>query len=482
MSTKKRNQNNKSKGKKRLVKISDLKSLKKINVRVAGIDIGSDAHFVACPDPKNEGKIVIKQFGSFTSELKDCVEWLKNCKIESVSMEATGVYWTILYSMLVIAGIKVVLVNARDFKKFKEKKTDVCDAEYLQLYHSYGLLEGAIIPEEKIIELRTFLRLREQSVEDSARAIQRMQKALIQMNLRLDNAISDITGATGMAIIDAILTKGERDPKKLAEFRDPRCKKTEKEIEESLNGFYKEEQLFALQQALDQFKFFISEIEKCDKKIEEKLSEFQNKISLEENKKEEPIKVKPPKKNQKPKKNKRLKPFEFSFDLRKELIRIAGVDLTQLPGIGPSAALTLISETGLDMTKWHSAKHFASYLRLTPNNMVSGGKVLKKRTRIGKSRAAITLRMSVSSLYSDANETALGAFYRMKRAQMGAPKAITAGANKLARMYYMTLSTGKEFKEYGAAEYLKMQQKRYLRRVKRTIAPWGYEIKEKLVA
>jgi hypothetical protein len=264
-----------AKNKKKQIKINTLKTLNKVRNNVAGIDVGGEYHYVAAPDPKHEGKIVVNRFGSFTANLIECIDWLKQCNISSVAMEATGVYWTILYSMLKEAGIEVLLVNPRDFKKMKDKKTDVCDAEYLQLYHSYGLLEGAIIPERNISELRTFTRLREQSVVDSATCIQRMQKALINMNLRLDNVLNDISGVTGMVIIQAILN-GERDPKKLSEYRDKRCKKSQDEIENSLNGFYQEDHLFALDRALRQYEFHLSEIQKCDEMIQAKLTHFDN--------------------------------------------------------------------------------------------------------------------------------------------------------------------------------------------------------------
>ncbi len=463
-----------SKSKKRLIKVADLKNLRKIRDNVAGIDVGAEEYFVAAPDPKFDKKIAVNRFGSFTANLRECVDWLLQCNIQSVAMEATGVYWMTLESMLVKAGIEVVLINARDFKKMKDKKTDVCDAEYLQLYHSYGLLEGSFIPEGKIKELRTILRLREQHVMGSATAIQRMQKALIRMNLRLDNVLSDISGSTGMSIINAIL-RGERDPKILAKYRDTRCKKTEAEIEDSLNGFYQEDQLFALKQALEQHQFFLLQISQCDLQIQKNLSEFDSATVDEKNEIESPrIKKKI--------RVTTLRPHEFSFDLRQELIRITGTDLTRLPGIGLSTALTLISEIGLDMTRWKSAKHFVSWLRLAPNNKISGGKILRNKSKQGKNRAAIALRMGVSGLYRENNDTALGAFVRIKKAKIGAPKAITAGANKLARMLYMTLLTGKPFEEYGSEAYLATQKVKYLRKIRKTIAPWGYEIKQKEVA
>jgi hypothetical protein len=460
-----------AKNKKKQIKINSLKPLKKVDERVAGIDVGGEFHYVAAPDPKHDGKIVVNRFGSFTTNLQECVEWLKQSKITSVAMEATGVYWTILYTMLNVAGIEVLLVNPRDFKKMKDKKTDVCDAEYLQLYHSYGLLEGAVIPEKKTSELRTFTRLREQSVEDAATCIQRMQKALINMNLRLDNVLSDISGVTGMTIIRAILD-GERDPKKLAMYRDKRCRKSEEEIEDSLKGFYQKDHLFALDRAVRQYEFHISEIRKCDKMIQEQLKVFEtheNYSGLAEDQLTVVL-------GKNGKKTSTKKTCEFSFDIQKELTRITGVDLTLLPAFGVSTVLTMVSETGLNMKLWKSYKHFTSWLGIAANNKVSGGRVLQNRTKRKKKKAAITLRMAVSGLYREANDTAIGAFFRRKRAQIGAAKAITAAACKLARMYYMTLSTGKPFIEPGAQAYHELQKEKYLKKVKKQVLQWGYKL------
>ena len=474
---KRSNDNHTAKNKKKQIKVNDLKTLKKNLENVAGIDVGAEYHYVAAPDPIHNGKIVVNRFGSFTTNLYECVEWLQQSNIVSVAMEATGVYWSILYTMLTKAGIEVLLVNPRDFKKMKDKKTDVCDAEYLQLYHSYGLLEGAVIPERKISELRTFTRLREQSVMDSAASIQRMQKSLINMNLRLDNVLSDITGVTGMSIIEAIL-KGERDPKKLSEHRDNRCKKTKEEIEDSLNGFYQEDHLFALDRALRQYQFHLSEIQKCDEMIQAKLSEF----DTHENHSKKPedileLNLNKKSKKRKPSKKANKKPHEFSCDIKNEIARITGVNLTLLPGIGVSTALTLVSETGLDMRKWKSYKHFNSWLGIAANNKVSGGRILQNRTKRKKKRVAIVLRMAVSGLYKETNDTAIGAFYRRKRAQMGcSAKAITAAACKLGRMYYMTMLTGKPFEEPGAKAYHELQKVKYLRRVRKQVGAWGYKL------
>ena len=458
------------KHKKKQIKINTLSTLKKIRDNVAGIDVGGEFHYVAAPDPRHDGKIVVNRFGSFTANLKECVEWLKQSNIASVAMEATGVYWTILYAMLEEEKIEVILVNPRDFKKIKDKKTDVCDAEYLQLYHSYGLLEGSVVPEKKIGELRTLTRLREQSVADVATCIQRMQKALISMNLRLDNVISDISGVTGITIIRAILS-GERDPKILGRYRDGRCKKTLEEIEDSLNGFYQEDHLFALARAVRQYDFHFEEIQKCDRMIQSKLSEFETHVNYNEATVERLFEV-----EMRQRKRASKKSHEFSFDLKQELIRITGVEITLLPGIGVSTALTLLSETGLDMNRWKSAKHFTSWLGLAANNKISGGRILQSRTKAKKKKAAITLRMAVSGLYRESNDTAIGAFLRRKRAHIGAPKAITAAASKLGRAYYMTLLTGKPYEESGAQAYYERQKVKYLKRVRRQVSQWGYTL------
>lgn len=461
--------------KKKQIKINSLKSLTKVCENVAGIDIGSEYHYVAAPDPKHGGKIAVNRFGTFTNNLTECVEWLKQCNIVSVAMEATGVYWKTLHKMLIGAEIDVLLVNPRDFKKMKDKKTDVCDCEYLQLYHSYGLFEGAIIMGKTTAELQTITRLREQSVMDAATCIQRMQKALINMNLRLDNVLEDISGVTGMAIICAIL-RGERAPKQLIKYRDGRCKKTVEEMEASLHGFYQDDQLFALDRSLRQYEFHRSEIQKCDAMIEAKLSEFDTHANYEPPTILDNIGKKASEK--KVSKRKRLKSHEFSFNLKEEIERITGADLTLLPAMGVSTALTMISETGLDMTKWKSYKHFNSWLGIAANNKVSGGKILQNRTKKKKKRAAMVLRMAVSGLYSEANDTAIGAFFRRKKAQIGAPKATTAAACKLGQMYYMTLLTGKPFVEPGAKAYHELQKDKYLRRVRRQVAKWGYQLTE----
>lgn len=468
----KKNQNNNQK--KNLLKKQS--PLKKIRQNVAGIDLGSKSHFVAILDPKEKDKILIREFGTFTSNLWDCIHWLKECKVESVAMEATGVYWMHFYTMMENEGFEVVLANSRHVKNVKGRKTDVSDAEWLMQLHSYGLLEGAFIPETDVAELRTYLRLREQSVRMAGQSIQRMQKALISMNLRLDNVLNDISGKTGMAIIKMIL-EGERDPKILASLRDERCKKSEEQIEESLKGYYRKDQLFALQKALNEYEFHTSTVRDCDEQIKNQVEKFESKVILDEPL-EEAARAEVVKQRKK-RNSTHQRLHEYNFDVRKELVRITGVDLLALPGIGESTALTLISEIGLDMSKWPTSKHFCSWLKLSPNNQISGGKVLRNDSSGKPNKAGLALRMAVSGLYRETNQTALGVFYRRKKSQKGAPKAITAAANKLGKMIYKTLKTGKQFVEFGAEAYLELQKARMLKGMKRRLNSWGYTIQRK---
>ena len=461
-------------------KIKRSSPMKQIRTNVAGIDLGSRSHWVSAPD--KEGNIVTREFGVFTSDLYECANWLKECGIESIAMESTGVYWMHIYWLLADKGFEVLLVDSRNVKNVSGRKKDDTDAEWIQQLHSFGLLRGAFIPDKAIKELRTYYRFREGLIRQSSETIQRMQKSLIQMNLRLDNVLSDISGETGMRIIKDIL-RGVRDPKELAKNRDPRCNSSEKVIEESLRGNYLEDQLFVLEQELELYEIYVQRVIVCEEKIQKLLAKFPTKESVESvtensvNQKSKTKKISPSKARRSNKKH-----HEFVFDLREELIRITGVDLTLIPGVGISTAFTLVAEAGLDMSRWKNEKHFASWLGLTPNNRESGGKILGTRTKKTKGRAAAALRMGASSLHSERNQTALGVFYRKKRSHLGAPKAVTAGANKLAKMAYNSLSTGKNFVEPGIEKYMEQQKKRAIRSIKKTLKPWGLGITELKIA
>ena len=386
----------------------------------AGIDIGSKSHFVAVPsgcDP-----MPVREFLTFTADLHKMINWLKHCGIKTIVMESTGVFWIPAFELLESNGFEVKLVNARHVKNVSAHKTDVLDCQWLQQLGTFGLLKGAFRPNDSILPLRAYLRQRDMLIKSAAEHIQHMQKALTQMNLHLHNVISDITGKTGMLIIRSIVA-GVRDPKVLAALRDGRCHNPEEVIEASLTGNYREEHVFALTQALQMYDVYSERIFECDSKIEKAVKGLETKC--DSRKIAQLNEVSKPK----GKGRKSLKKHEYSFDARLELIRMTGVDLTLIPSIGVSTALTIISEIGLDMTRWPSAKHFASWLGLSPGNKVSGGKRLSGKTKPCANRAAIALRMAANSLYN--SESAFGAFLRRMKMRLGSPKAITALAHKL---------------------------------------------------
>ncbi len=425
----------------------------------AGIDIGSKSHFVAVPADRDPNPI--KEFQTFTSDLHQMVNWLEECKIKTVVMESTGVYWIPAFELLESRGFDVKLVNARHTKNVGAHKTDVLDCQWLQQLGTFGLLPTSFRPAEAILPLRMYLRQRDMLIKNAATHIQHMQKALTQMNLQLHNVISDITGLTGMAIIRSIVT-GVRDPKALAKLRHERCHNPEEIIEKSLIGNYREEHLFCLKQALELYDFYATKIVECDKQIEEAAAKLSTKC--------DPKKIEQLNKINKTKK--KLKKHEYHFDLRHELIRITGVDLTKIPSIGASTAMTIVSEIGLDMSRWRTAKHFASWLGLSPGNKVSGGKRLSGKSKPCANRVAVVLRIAANTLHS--SECAFGAFLRRMKMRLGSPKAITALAHKLAKLIYIMLKYGHEYVEKGVEFYEELYRKRREASLKKKAKELGY--------
>lgn len=429
----------------------------------AGIDIGSKSHFVAVPcdrDPKP-----VQEFSTFTSGIHRMVNWLKRCKIKTIIMESTGVYWISTFELLESNGFEVKLVNARHVKNVSAHKTDVEDCQWLQQLGTFGLVKAAFRPADTILPLRAYLRQREMLIQSAATHVQHMQKALTQMNLHLHNVISDITGKTGMAIIRNIVA-GVTDPKVLAKLRDERCRNPAAIIEASLEGNYRDEHLFSLRQALDLYDYYSQKIAECDRQIQQQTKKFESKC--------DPEKMTSLKKKLRSQKNLKLKKHEYPFDVTSELIRMTGVDLTQIPSIGASTALTIVSEIGLDMTRWRSAKHFASWLGLCPGNKVSGGKRLSGKTKPCANRAAIALRLAANTLYN--SQCAFGAFLRRMKARLGSPKAITALAHKLARLIYIMLKHGHEYVEKGVEFYEEIYKKRREDSLKRKAKELGYDL------
>lgn len=424
----------------------------------AGIDIGATFHVVAV-SPEHDPNPV-RKFSSFTTDLHRIADWLGSIGINTIAMESTGVYWIPAFEILESRGFEVILVNAREVKRVPGRKTDMNDAQWLQQLHQYGLLSASFRPREQIASLRSYLRHRERLIEYAAGHIQHMQKALMQMNLQLHHVISDITGATGMKIIRSIIA-GERSPKKLASYRDIRCKKSEETIAAALTGNYRPEHVFSLKQSVSLYDFYQDQIRECDKEMEAMLA----KVTGDKCPPVQPLSKARHRTKQK---------NEPDFAIRQALYTLLAVDLTQINGIGPYTALRLIAECGDDMGKWPSSKHFTSWLCLSPGNKISGGKVLASNTRKTKSRAATLLRIAAVNIGK--TQTALGAFYRRLSARIGKAKAVTATARKLAVLFYSLLRYGTSYLEPGADYYEQQYRQRVLRNLTRRAKGLGFDL------
>lgn len=425
----------------------------------AGIDVGATEMYVAvAPDRDTQ---YVRRFTTFTSDLVRLADWLGQCRITSVAMESTSVYWIPVFQILEERGIRVCLVNARHVKNVPGRKSDVLDCQWLQYLHSVGLLRASHRPSQTVCALRSIWRHRESLVQMAAVHIQHMQKALDQMNLQLHHVISDITGVSGLAIIDAIL-EGERNPEKLAALRSRNIKASEQTVVESLVGDYRPEHLFVLQQSLSAYRQYQTWTGECDREIEKRLRSMESKVDSSQ-----PPLAKP-KHPHKPRRN------EARFDLRSHLYRIFGVDLTAVPGINSLTAQVLLTEVGPDLGKFSSASAFSSWLGLCPDNRISGGKILSVRTRHVVSRLATALRMSAQSLHR--SKSHLGEYFRRIRSRLGAPAAITAAAHKLARILYHLITTRHAYDESVFAETERRSQQRRLANLKKQAATFGFQL------
>jgi transposase len=423
----------------------------------AGIDIGATEVFVAVPQDRTTEPV--RSFPTFTQDLYKLADWLKQCNIKTVAMESTSVYWIPLFQILENRGFEVFLVNAKHVQNVPGRKTDVSDCQWLQFLHSVGLLKPSFRPEQEICAVRSLLRHRESLIQMASAHIQHMQKALDQMNLQLHHVISDITGQTGLTILDAILD-GERNPKVLAELRNTRIKASEEIIVKSLVGDYRPEHLFTLQQSLDFYRHYQKMIENCDKEIN---SYLQN--------------LDPPKYNRPAKSSdKPGNPKHKSHDsiLCLELKRLFGVDLTKVPSLEVKTIQTILGEVGPDFSRFRSGSAFASWLAVCPNNKVSGGKILHASTRKVKSRAATALRQAAYSLHH--SNSALGIFYRRMRAKLGAPKAITAAAHRLARIIFHLVTTQQEYDETRLAEDQLRHEQRQQAKLRAKAKALGFQL------
>jgi transposase len=436
----------------------DHPDLKMVNPAAAAIDIGSTMHMAAVNPDASE--MPVRAFGTFTQDLHDLADWFEACGVTSVAMESTGIYWIPAFEVLEARGFNVILVNARYAKNVPGRKTDVSDAGWLRQLHSYGLLRGSFRPEAEIATLRAYLRQRERLVEYAAAHIQHMQKALMEMNLQLHHVVSDITGATGMRIIRAIVA-GERDPDVLAAFRDIRCHSSIEVIKAALVGNDRAEHIFALTQSLDLYDFYQTKIEDCDRKLEAAVAALTVRADGD-------VPALPKART------KRKQVNAPSFDVRAALYGVLGTDLTQIHGLGPSLALKLIAECGTDLRAWKTAKHFTSWLCLAPGNKISGGKLLSSRTRRSSSRAAALLRLAATTI--GRSDTALGAFYRRLSSRIGKQKAVTATARKIAVLFYNAIRFGMAYNDPGAAAYEERHRTRVLANLQRRAKTLGFEL------
>jgi transposase len=435
--------------------------LERINPNAAGIDCGSAEHFVAVPPERDPTPV--RAFPTFTGDLRRLADWLTACGVTSVAMEATGVYWIPVYEILEAQGFEVLLVNARHIKHVAARKSDVVDCEWLRDLHTVGLLRGSFRPNNAIVALRAYLRHRHTLVETAVTCVQRMQKALVQMNVQLSLVVSDITGVTGLRILRDIVA-GRRDPAQLAQHRDRRCHASVPEIVAALTGNYRPEHVFALQQHLALFDACQTQLTACDATIDQCVHTLAATVAV-------PTTPLPPARVA-PRKARQLEP---AFEIRTPLHRLTGgVDLSQIDGIAPYSALALVAEIGTDMTRWHTEKHFTSWLTLAPQNRVSGGRLLSSRTEPSANRAAAILRMAAMTL--GRTQTALGAFYRRLAARTGKPQAITATARKLAVLVYRALKGEIVYQDPGAEVYNAQQRTRRLRQLRDRAAALGFDL------
>jgi len=438
-----------------------------VHRNVAGIDVGDESHFV-CVDPQR-GQPPVREFGSWTAALHEMVQWLKSCAVERVVMQTTGVYWVPLQDVLERAGFAVVVVNARATKNLPGRKSDVQECQWIRKLDRYGLLRPCFQVPETIRSIRTLWRLRGRWVEDAGRTIQQIQKALTTMNVQLANAISDISGKTGMAILRAMV-EGEHNPWALAKLRDERIRASEEEVAHSLQGNWREDVLFELDQVVKAYDFQQQQIAACDQQLEKymKAQPTHSKapaVPVEEGK---PKAKRCRKKARKPRKN------QPAFDLEGELKRVLGVDLTAIDGVKLMTIQTLYAEVGADLSAFPSEKHFTSWLMLAPKREVSGGRVIKHTSLHGRNRLANALRMAAESLKE--SDSYLGARYRSLRGRLGGVKAVKAMARYLGCLIYRMLTKGKAWVDRGAAWYEQKRRERELSHLQRRASAIGLQL------
>ncbi|MGQ9716043.1 MAG: IS110 family transposase [Anaerolineae bacterium] len=446
--------------------IRSTEGLPVVNPHAAGADIGAETIFVCIPGPDQTQ--IVRSFGTYTANLHALADWLVENGIQTIAMESTGVYWIPLFELLEARGIHCCLISGNTARRLPARhKTDVLDCQWIQTLHSLGLLTESFRPDADLIALRSLLRHRAQLIEHRSPHILHMQKALIHMNIRLDQAVSDPTGQTGLAIIRAIVA-GERDPHKLAALRNHRCKKTEDEIAQALTGTWREEHLFVLKQSLELYDFYSRQIEACDAEIERTYSTVRPDWPDPAPDDQEPL---PPNKRGSHSKN---LPGNSPIHVRQHLRRLTGVDITAVDGISLDLAQKIITEIGTDMSQFPTVKHFTSWLRLCPNNRVSGGRTLRSSTGKSHNRARQAFLQAAASV--SRSDCAFGAFYRRLKARVGPAQAQVATAHKIARVVYHMLKFKVEYLPASAQEYEQQFREREIRHLQRKAARLGFTL------
>lgn len=444
----------------------------------AGIDVHSDVHWVAVPpehapnsppDHPPHLPTNVRSFGACTADLRRLADWLAECGVKTVAMESTGIYWVPLFELLESRGFEVYLVDPRQSRHAPGRpKSDVLDCQWLQRLHGYGLLSASFRPSEQVVVLRGYLRQRQMLLRYAAQHVQHMQKALEQMNVKLAEVVSDVTGVTGMAIIQAILA-GERDPQRLAELRNEKCKRTRAEIARALEGSWRAEHLFALKQAVELHEFYRRKLRECDYELEAHLRTFEDRTDGR------PLGRRPGGRGRRRRAN------DPAFEgVRESLYRMSGADLTVLEGIDENTALVVLGEVGPDVSRFPTAKHFASWLGLCPQHRGSAGKIRSRGVRRGANRAARAFRLAAQGCHHAKNS--LGAFYRRIQGRAGAPKAIVATARKLAERVYRLLRHGEVYVRRDVEAYEAAYRSRVVKGLVRRAGELGYRLEPMVAA
>jgi transposase len=430
-----------------------------VHPNAAGLDIAAREIWACVPSDRDPEPV--RHFGTFTPDLVALVDWLVRCGIDTVAMEATGVYWIPIFELLEARGLQAFLVNARHLKQVPGRKSDFLDCQWIQKLHALGLLAASFRPDAEMCALRAYLRHRAQLLQHRAPHILHIQKALHQMNVQLTQVLTDVTGVTGLAILRAILV-GERDPVQLARLRNPACKSSQDQIAKALAGTWRPEHLFVLKQSLELYDFYTAQLAACDAAIEQHFSALKPRWDAAPPADLPPVKPGSRSKNQP------------ALNVRAHLLRLTGVDLVAVHGISASIAQTILSEIGTEMSKWPTEKHFASWLGLAPHNDISGGRVLRSYTLKTTNRAGQAFRQAAQSVAR--SNCAFGAYYRRMKARLGPEQAIVATAHKIARTVYYLLEHHVPYHDIGAKAYEQEQRQKEILRLQRHAAKLGFSL------